>query len=179
MCVIIKLVHLCGHPNGNYIWKPQNAVDCPLSSGATRCERPTVRTQMVHSYCSASRLVGFARCRRKAFREAGWLCHVCDSLNVPEEGANCNFAFSCAVCKTKDSPRSLLAGEYPQARHIASRIEAVMTCRDSSLRAVSPKPVCTVIRNFVANPDRQVPRPAWICRQDPSGRPSNGNNQAA
>ncbi|KAK8148282.1 hypothetical protein G3M48_010567 [Beauveria asiatica] len=116
MCVIINLIHLCGHPSGHYKWNPQNAVDCPLSSGAARCKRPTVRTQTVHSYCPASGLVGFARCRRKAFKEAGWLCHVCDSLNVPKEGANCIFSFSCAVCKAKDCPRSQLAGEFPQTR---------------------------------------------------------------
>ncbi|XWW92925.1 hypothetical protein V2A60_000853 [Cordyceps javanica] len=111
MCVLTEYVHLCGHKNGYTEWSPEDAAACPLMFGAARCKRPRVRHRRVYSYCTGDRAARgrvLAHCRRKAFREEGWLCHVCSILNVPEEGANCIFSFSCASCGAKDSPLSKL-----------------------------------------------------------------------
>lgn len=112
MCVLTKYLHLCGHDSGATAWTPEDAVVCPLTSGGARCKRPRVRVHTIYSYCSTVRssMRGRVRahCRRKAFREEGWLCHVCLVLNLPDKDASCIFGFSCDGCGAKDCADSLL-----------------------------------------------------------------------
>lgn len=114
MCVLTKYLHLCGHETGGTIWTPEDPVACPLTRGARRCSRPRVRYHASSSYCTAGeaprgRLL--SQCRRKAFREHGWICHECGILNVPAANANCLLAFSCAGCGAKDNPLSRLPSD--------------------------------------------------------------------